>query len=109
MILGGKLPGKVGRSRFFGPMVKRLRHGPFTAVTGVRFPVGLPDEPYVSAALFIRGCGGIGRHAGFRFLFERVRVQVPSGAFRCAVRMDSDANSLRASLTEASEILYLSV
>ena len=23
-----------------GPMVKRLRHGPFTAVTRVRFPVG---------------------------------------------------------------------
>ena len=81
MILGGKLPGKVGRRRFFGPMVKRLRHGPFTAVTGVRFPVGLPDEPYESAALFIsRGCGGTGRHAGFRFLWETVQVQVLSAA-----------------------------
>ena len=28
------------RGAFFGPMVKRLRHGPFTAVTRVRFPVG---------------------------------------------------------------------
>ena len=26
----------------FGPMVKRLRHRPFTAVTRVRFPVGSP-------------------------------------------------------------------
>ena len=28
----------------FGPMVKRLRHRPFTAVTRVRFPVGSPKE-----------------------------------------------------------------
>ena len=26
----------------YGPMVKRLRHRPFTAVTGVRFPHGSP-------------------------------------------------------------------
>ena len=42
MILGGRLPGKVGHRRFYGPMVKRLRHRPFTAVTRVRFPVGSP-------------------------------------------------------------------
>ena len=44
MILGGKLPGKVGRCRFlfYGPMVKRLRHRPFTAVTRVRFPMESP-------------------------------------------------------------------
>ena len=27
---------------FYGPLVKRLRHGPFTAETGVRFPYGSP-------------------------------------------------------------------
>ncbi len=26
----------------YGPLVKRLRHGPFTAVTWVRFPYGSP-------------------------------------------------------------------
>ena len=45
MILGGRLPGKAGRCRFrnlCGSMVKRSRHRPFTAVTGVRFPVESP-------------------------------------------------------------------
>ena len=28
----------------FGPLVKRLRHGPFTAVTWVRFPYGSPKN-----------------------------------------------------------------
>ena len=28
----------------FGPLVKRLRHGPFTAVTWVRFPYGSPKK-----------------------------------------------------------------
>ena len=28
----------------FGPLVKRLRHGPFTAVTWVRFPYGSPKQ-----------------------------------------------------------------
>ncbi len=28
----------------FGPVVKRLRHGPFTAVTRVRFPSGSPKK-----------------------------------------------------------------
>ena len=27
-------------------MVKRLRHRPFTAVSGVRFPLGSPKNPY---------------------------------------------------------------
>ncbi len=27
-----------------GPLVKRLRHGPFTAVTWVRFPYGSPKK-----------------------------------------------------------------
>ena len=29
----------------FGPLVKRSRHRPFTAVTGVRFPHGSPKHP----------------------------------------------------------------
>ena len=28
----------------YGPLVKRLRHGPFTAVTWVRFPYGSPAK-----------------------------------------------------------------
>ena len=31
---------------FPGPLVKRLRHGPFTAVTWVRFPYGSPKQTY---------------------------------------------------------------
>ena len=31
-----------------GPLVKRLRHGPFTAVTWVRFPYGSIDENQVA-------------------------------------------------------------
>ncbi len=30
--------------RYHGPLVKRLRHGPFTAVTWVRFPYGSPKK-----------------------------------------------------------------
>ena len=48
-VLGGQPPGRVGRSQveffkriFNGPLVKRSRHRPFTAVTGVRFPYGSP-------------------------------------------------------------------
>ena len=29
----------------YGPLVKRLRHRPFTAVTWVRFPYGSPNHP----------------------------------------------------------------
>ena len=85
MILGGKLPGKVGSCRFiatglfykpaFGPMVKRLRHRPFTAVTRVRFPVGSPDDfreesmiPFFTIiTINICAIGGIGRRTRFRF------------------------------------------
>ena len=42
MVLGGQLPGRVRRSHVYGPLVKRSRHRPFTAVTGVRFPYGSP-------------------------------------------------------------------
>ena len=39
---GGSIPPRVSPQEncFYGPMVKRLRHRPFTAVTGVRFPLG---------------------------------------------------------------------
>ena len=36
----------------YGPMVKRLRHRPFTAVTRVRVPVGSPN-PYDNAVSFL--------------------------------------------------------
>ena len=42
MVLGGRPPGRVRRSHVYGPLVKRSRHRPFTAVTGVRFPYGAP-------------------------------------------------------------------
>ena len=42
MVLGGQPPGRVRRSHVYGPLVKRSRHRPFTAVTGVRFPYGSP-------------------------------------------------------------------
>ena len=39
------------RHQFLGPMVKRLRHRPFTAVTRVRIPVGSPFIIYVAEQL----------------------------------------------------------
>ena len=42
MVLGGRPPGRVRHSHVYGPLVKRSRHRPFTAVTGVRFPYGSP-------------------------------------------------------------------
>jgi len=36
-----------------GPMVKRLRHRPFTAVSGVRFPLGSPSKTNGKAVFFI--------------------------------------------------------
>ena len=36
-----------------GPLVKRLRHGPFTAVTWVRFPYGSPAKKHCDAVLFL--------------------------------------------------------
>ena len=35
------------RGRISGPMVKRLRHRPFTAVTRVRVPFGSPAKPAI--------------------------------------------------------------
>ena len=44
--------GFKSNSRYHGPLVKRLRHRPFTAVTGVRFPYGSPKIPAAHP-----GCG----------------------------------------------------
>ena len=44
--LGSYPKGRGFKSNFRyhnGPLVKRLRHGPFTAVTWVRFPYGSPS------------------------------------------------------------------
>ena len=42
-----------------GSMVKRLRHRPFTAVTGVQIPVGVTDNQLDCLCR----CGSIGRAA----------------------------------------------
>ena len=58
----------------FGPLVKRLRHGPFTAVTWVRFPYGSPKHPALKGA----GCFslypcGLGRRTGIEQLVPAVQ------------------------------------
>ena len=57
----------------FGPMVKRLRHRPFTAVSGVQFPLGSPctigaAAAQICAAVF--SCLAIGIGAGFSTVTE---------------------------------------
>ena len=64
----------------YGPMVKRLRHRPFTAVTRVRVPVGSPAKGIGRFPFYICGRGGTGRHARFRFLYFGVKVRVLSSA-----------------------------
>ena len=64
----------------YGPMVKWLRHRPFTAVTRVRVPVGSPLGRESKDSFFICGRGGTGRHARFRFLCLGVKVRVLSSA-----------------------------
>ena len=39
--------GFKSNSRYHGPLVKRLRHRPFTAVTGVRFSHGSPYKKHI--------------------------------------------------------------
>ena len=48
--------------KLYGPMVKRLRHRPFTAVTGVRFPLGSPHLSPVPRETF-RSKNGFRRHS----------------------------------------------
>ena len=50
--------------RYYGPVVKRLRHRPFTAVTRVRFSSGSP--PLLWQGFNVCRCGGIGRHKGLK-------------------------------------------
>ena len=61
-----------------GPLVKRLRHRPFTAVSWVRFPYGSPSPPLPRRA-FSRRCAGRhsgnignGQYAGIAQLVERL-------------------------------------
>ena len=71
MILGGQLPGKVGRRRLlilYGSMVKRLRHRPFTAVTRVQFPVESPTHARVAELADALDLGSSGRPWGFKSL-----------------------------------------
>ena len=44
----------------FGPLVKRLRHGPFTAVTWVRFPYGSPKKESRTKVLLFLFCDSVG-------------------------------------------------
>ena len=54
----------------YGPVVKRLRHRPFTAVTRVRFPVGSPPIKYALVAELADApdLGSGGRPWGFESL-----------------------------------------
>ena len=45
------IPTKLGIR--YGPLVKRLRHGPFTAVTWVRFPYGSPKNKQTLLCLLV--------------------------------------------------------
>ena len=45
----------------YGPLVKRLRHRPLTAKTGVRFPYGSPEKHLRKRVLFLFYCAMIGR------------------------------------------------
>ena len=47
---GGLLAVLAKSCILYGPLVKRLRHGPFTAVTWVRFPYGSPKHPALKGA-----------------------------------------------------------
>ena len=101
MILGGKLPGKVGRRQFcFRPVGQEVKTSPFHGGNMGSIPVRVTRKGCIIAALFLfclydrlkglshrsptgrllsqqhtRGYGGIGRRAGFRFLWETVQVR----------------------------------
>ena len=70
---GGLLAVLAKSCILYGPLVKRLRHGPFTAVTWVRFPYGSPKHPALKGA----GCfslypSGLGRRTGIEQLVPAV-------------------------------------
>ena len=68
---------------YYGPMVKRSRHRPFTAVTRVRFPDGSPDEKHAFGRAFCFACfsemttpGLLGRVKSFRFQHRAKREEM---------------------------------
>ena len=73
-----------------GPLVKRLRHGPFTAVTWVRFPYGSPkketSEQKVRTFPFLVTRGDINRihrHKLLAICVQRFRFPYGSFCFPC--------------------------
>ena len=69
----------------YGPLVKRLRHRPFTAVTRVRFSYGSPGQSSQQTWLFFFLCGKRGRIELYEFValksYRRVRRHL--GAVPC--------------------------
>ena len=70
---GGLLAVLAKSCILYGPLVKRLRHGPFTAVTWVRFPYGSPKHPALKGAgcFSLYSCG-LGRRTGIEQLVPAV-------------------------------------
>ena len=65
-----------------GPVVKRLRHGPFTAVTRVRFPSGSPDKKRRrQGAFFIGGPQSPRPHGKYRNRQEKQQTAAVLPAF----------------------------
>ena len=74
MILGGKLPGKVGRRSFFlkWPHGQEVKTSPFHGGNPGSIPGGVTIKGLHKSSPFsyLCGYGGIGRRAGFRFLWQ---------------------------------------
>ena len=66
--------GFKSNSRYHGPLVKRLRHRPFTAVTGVRFSHGSPIRKAHCnrSALFLLVTRGLEENYAMRRLVRRI-------------------------------------
>ena len=70
----------VGSFYFFiinGPLVKRLRHRPFTAVTRVRIPYGSPFSFLKEYNLHNGGLAQLGEHLPYK---QRVGGSIPSSS-----------------------------
>ena len=73
------LPRASSRGRNCGPMVKRLRHRPFTAVTRVRFPFG---SPYGRIAQLVRALASHARGQRFESVYAHQRIPCNQAVFR---------------------------
>ncbi len=80
---------QVNRKYLCGILAQVVEHLTFNQVVPGSSPGCLIDTDFVSVFFIfqekicnIRGCGGIGRRARFRFWWETVGVQVPSSALR---------------------------